>query len=132
MNKLKGLIVKITTQDDLSLVELKVDNNLFTSIIIASSEMDFLDVNKEVFILFKETEVSIAKNLLGGLSIRNRMHSSIKDILKGAILSKIRLDYKGKEIISIITTQSANILQLEVGDIVEALVKTNEITLMKV
>jgi len=41
------------------------------------------------------------------------------------------LDYKGKDIISVITTRSTNKLDLKVGDEVQGLVKANEVTIMK-
>jgi molybdate transport system regulatory protein len=131
MNKLEGIIIHITSQDDLSLIDLKVDNDLFTTILINSDDIDYLKTDNKVFILFKETEVSIAKNLSGILSIRNKMRSKVKEILKGKILTKVVLDYKDKSIISIITTRSVNELDLQIGDEVDALVKTNEVSIMK-
>jgi molybdopterin-binding protein len=81
--------------------------------------------------LFKETEVSIGKALSGNLSLRNRLKSKIKTIEKGTVLTKITLDYKGKDIISVITTRSTNKLDLKVGDEVQGLVKANEVIIMK-
>jgi molybdopterin-binding protein len=81
--------------------------------------------------LFKETEVSIGKNLSGEISLRNRIHATIKQIDKGAVLCKIILDYKEIEIGSVITTRSANKLQLNVGDRVVGLVKANEVSIME-
>jgi molybdopterin-binding protein len=46
------------------------------------------------------------------------------------VLTRALLDYHGHEIISIITTRSAERLRLAVGDEVEALIKTNEVTLV--
>lgn len=131
MNKLEGIIIHITSQDDLSLIDLKVDNDLFTTILINSDDIDYLKTDNKVFILFKETEVSIAKNLSGILSIRNKMRSKVKEIVKGKILTKVVLDYKDKSIISIITTRAVNELDLQIGDEVDALVKTNEVSIMK-
>ncbi len=131
MNKLEGIIIHITSQDDLSLIDLKVDNDLFTTILINSDDIDYLKTDNKVFILFKETEVSIAKNLSGILSIRNKMRAKVKEIEKGKILTKVVLDYKDKSIISIITTRAVNELDLQIGDEVDALVKTNEVSIMK-
>jgi len=82
-----------------------------------------------VTLLFKETEVSIGKNLSGLISLRNRFKGEIRRIEKSDILSKVFINYKGKEIVSIISTRSTQKLGLIDGDLVEWLVKTNEVSL---
>jgi molybdate transport system regulatory protein len=84
-----------------------------------------------VLILFKETEVSIARSLSGDISCRNRLRSVIRAIERSEILSKLTLDFDGLNIVSVITTRSVDALGLEVGDTVEGIVKSNEITIKK-
>ena len=132
MNKLKGKIMNIESSEHISIVDIEVEGDLFSSIIIETPETaDYLRIGNEVFMLFKETEVSIGKALSGNLSLRNRLKSKIKTIERGTVLTEIVLDYKGKDIISIITTRSANNLDLNVGDEVQGLFKANEVTIMK-
>ena len=131
MNKLKGKIMNIESSEHISIVDIEVEGDLFSSIIIETPETaDYLRIGNEVFMLFKETEVSIGKALSGNLSLRNRLKSKIKTIEKGKVLTKITLDYKRKDIISIITTRSTNNLDLKVGDEVQWLVKANEVIIM--
>jgi molybdate transport system regulatory protein len=92
---------------------------------------DYLKVGTAVTLLFKETEVSLAKNLSGILSLRNRFAVTVRGIQRGDILSAVELDYSGKALTSVITTRSLERLQLAAGDNVEALVKANEIALME-
>lgn len=132
MNKLKGKIMNIESSEHISIVDIEVEGDLFSSVIIETPETaDYLRFGEEVFMLFKETEVSIGKALSGNLSLRNRLKSKIKTIEKGTVLTKITLDYKGKDIISVITTRSTNKLDLKVGDEVQGLVKANEVIIMK-
>jgi len=131
MNKLLGKIMNIESSEHISIVDIDVEGDLFSSIIIETPETaDYLKIGNEVFMLFKETEVSIGKALSGKLSLRNRLTSKIKTIEKGKVLTKIVLDYKGKDIVSVITTRSTNNLDLKVGDEVQGLVKANEVTIM--
>lgn len=132
MNKLKASIANKIIHDDLIILELDLNNDVITSIILNSLDTDYLDINQKVYICFKETEVSISKDLNCRLSIRNKLKSIIKKITKGKILTIITLDYKGFEINSIITTKSYHELDLKLDDTVEALIKTNDITLMKI
>ena len=132
MNKLLGKITNIESSEHISIVDIDVEGDLFSSVIIETPETaDYLKIGNEVFMLFKETEVSIGKALSGNLSLRNRLTSKIKTIEKGKVLTKIVLDYKGKDIVSVITTRSTNKLDLKVGDEVQGLVKANEVTIMK-
>ena len=132
MNKLKAKITNIETSDNISLVDLTANGELFSCVIIETTESaDYLKLNNEVEILFKETEVSIAKNFDGQISLRNRIPSTIKEIERGKVLSKLILDFKGIDIGSIITTRSVNKLELKVGDEVTGLIKANEVSIMK-
>lgn len=132
MNKLKATIVNIESSEHISLVDLQTNGDIFSCVIIETAETaDYLKTGNEVFILFKETEVSIGKNLSGEISLRNRIHATVKQINKGVVLSSLLLDYKGIEIGSVITTRSANNLQLKAGDAVVGLVKANEVSIME-
>jgi molybdopterin-binding protein len=130
VNKLKGRIVNIDSSEAMSLVEVDVGGDIFSSIVLETPQSaPYLKCGNPIDILFKETEVSIAKNLSGQISIRNRIKSVIKKIECGEILAKITLDYKGRNIVSIITTKSAKRLELEIGETIDWLVKTNEVSL---
>ena len=132
MNKLKGTIVNIQSSDHISLVQVDADGDLFSSIVLEGTKGPLNYKAKDsVTLLFKETEVGLAKDLSGMISLRNRFKAVIKKIEQGPILAKITLDYKGQTIESIISAQSAVQMKLKEKEDVEWLVKTNEVTLMK-
>ena len=133
MNTLTGKIVDIESTQMVSLISVDVDGDIFTSIILEgkSQPMNYKR-DDQVNLLFKETEVGIAKNFAGQISFRNRFGAKIKRIEKGLILSKLTLDYKGKRVESIISTKSAQNMQLQETDLVEWLVKSNEVSLMPI
>lgn len=132
MNKLRAKIINIESSEYISLVDLQANGDLFSCVIIETPETaEYLKINNEVYILFKETEVSIGKNLSGQISLRNRLQAKIKHIEKGPVLSELILDYKGIEIGSVITTRSVNKLDLNIGDPVAGLIKANEVSIME-
>jgi molybdate transport system regulatory protein len=132
MNQLSGIIKSIETDGHISLVSILAEGTEFFSLVIDTPQTAaYLQMGNKVFLIFKETEMSIAKHISGGLSIRNRFHSIIRAIEPGKILSKITLDFKGQILHAIITTRSLHSLHLQVGDQVEGLVKTNEISIME-
>ena len=132
MNKLTGKIILIQSSPHMSMVDVDVSGDVFSSIVLETPvTAPYLKKGIEVTLLFKETEVSIGKNLSGLISLRNRFKGTIKRLEKSDILTKVFLNYKNKEVISIISSRSAERLTLIVGDEVEWLVKTNEVSLFK-
>ena len=130
MNKLIGKIVLIESTQHMSMVDIDVQGDVFSSIVLETpASASYLKQGNSVQMLFKETEVSIGKNLTGLISLRNRFKGTIRRIEKSEILSKVFLNYQSQEIVSIISTRSVQKLGLIDGDAVEWLVKTNEVSL---
>lgn len=132
MNKLPGKITQIQQSGAILLVDIDVEGHGFSAFLIESaSQPEWLRDGNEVDVVFKETEVSLAKNLSGIISMRNRMKCTVRQIERGELLSKVSLKFNHFDLTSAITTRSVNALKLETGDEVEALVKANEVSLMK-
>lgn len=132
MNRLRGRIIGIQSNDHVSLVDVDVSGDIFTATLLETSEdAEYLRLGNVVDVLFKETEVSLAKGLTGLISLRNRVNTTVTLVRSGIILSEVVLDYRGQPISSIITTGSIKRLDIKPGDEVEALVKANEVTLME-
>ncbi len=131
MNKFSGKIIHIESSEHMSLVDIDVSGDVFCSVVIETPQTAaYLKVGTAISILFKETEVSIAKNLSGQISLRNRFYGIIHHMECSDILAKIILSYKDTQVVSIITSRSAEKLALKKGDRIEWLVKTNEISLL--
>jgi molybdate transport system regulatory protein len=132
MNKIKGTISNIEVDNGISFVSIEATNSTFSAILIeATSSKLPLKKGMDILLTFKETSMSLAKNLSGKLSIRNLFDCTITGLEKSRILTKVKLDFHGIHLVSIITTASAEKLSLSVGDEVTGLVKTPDITLMK-
>ena len=137
MNQWSGYNVSVEAQGCVALVDVIVElahDNLRLSAMLLGNPAQFVTwVNGQaVSMLFKETEVAIAKNLEGQISLRNRISGHIVAIEAGQILTRIVVAVQGLKkvnISSVITTRSAHNLKLIVGDTVEALVKSNEMTI---
>ena len=125
-----GKIVLIESSLHMSMVDIDVDGDVFSSIVLETpATAVYLKQGSIVTLAFKETEVSIGKNLSGLISLRNRFKATINRLEKSNILTKVFLSYKNKPIISIISSRSAQRLGLIDGDEIEWLVKTNEVSL---
>jgi len=132
MNQLIGTIALVESSPSMSIVDVDVAGDVFSAIVLETPvTADYLKKGAPITLLFKETEVSIAKNLTGEISLRNRFKAVIREVVSADILTKVSLDYKNTAIVSIISTRSAKRLSLKAGDRVEWLVKTNEVSLAK-
>ena len=132
MNSLSGSIIKIEHDQHLSLVDVLVGGDTFTALLLETPLMvPYLQVGNTASVLFRETEVALAKNLSGQLSLRNRIRGTVQSIRYGEILSIVVLDHQSGAITSILTTRAVQRLELRVGDEVEALIKANEVSLVE-
>jgi molybdate transport system regulatory protein len=132
MNQLHAVIKSIETEDNISLVIVEAAGLHFSTLVIDTpSTASYLEQGNEVIMVFKETAMSVAKNVTGGLSIRNRFPSVVTALKSGKVLTAILLDCKGNQLTAVITTRAANDLGIVIGDSLEGLVKTNNISLMQ-
>jgi molybdopterin-binding protein len=132
MNKLPGTITQIQKSGAIMLVDVDIDGHGFSALLIESAtHPQWLQTGNAIDIVFKETEVSLAKGLSGKISMRNRMMCQVQHIERGELLSTITLQFQKHTIVSAITTRAADSLQITAGEEIEALVKSNEISLMK-
>ncbi len=132
MNKLTGTIRQIQTSGAIMLVDIDVEGHGFSAMLIESAlHPEWLVVGNAVDVVFKETEVSLGKNITGKISLRNRMKGVVEKITRGELLSMVSVSFKGYSITSAITTRAVDSLEIVVGEEIEAMVKSNEISLMK-
>lgn len=132
MNILTGTITQIQQSGAILLVDIDVNGQNFSALLIESAiRPDWLQKSNEIDLVFKETEVSLAKKMSGLISLRNRMQCKVIQVERGELLSKITMQFQQQIISSAITTRAVDSLQIVVGDSVEAMVKSNEISLMK-
>lgn len=131
MNRLPGHIVAVDMHGSIALIDAAVGKQHLTAMLIeASQETAQWQAGMPVTLLFKETEVALARNLSGTISMRNRMPCTVTGVECGKLLTRVRLNFGGQAIESVITTRSATELGIAIGIEVEALVKANEMAVI--
>ncbi len=131
MNKLYGNIIKITSYEGISSVQIQTEQATLSTVLLDTPQTcNYLKIDKQITVAFKETEVAIALPNLGDISIANQLKCKITNIKNGKILTNITLTCKTDKIYSIITTSSSKRLNLKEGLEVIALIKSNEISLI--
>ena len=132
MNRIPAKIIEVFQGEGVSQVDLEVEGDRFTALTLETPESDpHLKMGERVEIFFKETEVAVARDLTGRISLRNRMEATVRSLEKGVVLTRVLLDYRGHLIQAVITTRSAGMLELESGVKATALIKATEISLRR-
>lgn len=129
MNSFQGTITSLTGSDTISLVKVLVKDTSVSALFIKNSNNDLFSEGDSVRVIFKETEVIMAKGDVSNISLQNKFTGTITAIENSKVLSKIEIDSHIGSIHSIITSNAVKQLNLTVGDAVHAMVKTNEILL---
>ena len=65
------------------------------------------------------------------ISGRNKLQATVKEVVKDGVMAKVVMDYKGDELMAVITVDSAEDLALKPGDKVTALIKATEMMVIK-
>ena len=155
MNVVYGEITEILSEGELSLVRILANGQSFHSILIDTpATSTYLRNGHPVRLLFKETEVMIAKQDSLQISVRNQIRCRVAKITPGKLLCELTLDWPAlptdqtgltpsepgapfqsgdptahAPLRSIITRTACEELDLKVNDPVIALIKTNEVSL---
>ena len=131
MNSLHGHIEEIDISDNLSIVTVRLDENIdVKSIIIKTPESSqYLRIGNQVRVLFKETEVVIGIHAHHNISLQNNIPGIVESIEISALLSKVKIRTQVGHVISIISSRAIDKLGLKEGMTVDAMVKLNEVML---
>ena len=134
MNKLQGQITKIETSGNLSIVHVSITEQIkLKAIVVERPETAlYLREGNEIAMLFKETEVVMGTDAIHVISLQNKISGVIKKVEKGALLSKVVLESGAGDIISLISTNAVNQLDLKVGMNAMAMIKLNEVMISTV
>ena len=134
MNRLKGEIYDVQISEGISLVDIRIDDDEFSSLIINSESTDeYISVGNEVNMLFKETEISVKSfHERHNKKRQNKIVTEVEAVNKGDILSELKFRYKGNLITAIILTRLFEELELKIGEKAILILRTQEILLSKV
>ncbi len=133
MNLLEGYIKDIHSSEGISLVVIDTnEGNLSTLVFDTPENNDYLKVGNKIRLLFKETEVAVAKGEVSNVSHQNILDGVVEDISLGEVVAYLKIKLKTTSIGSVITRKSFDRLDIKKGDRIKAIIKSTEISLEKV
>jgi molybdate transport system regulatory protein len=129
MNRLPGRIVGVERDDGIMLIDVEAAGVVLTALLLGAGQVRPLAAGDAVELAFQEAEVSLARHRSGTISLRNVLPCVVTALEPGRLLTRVALDFAGYPLATIITTRSAQRLELAPGVEVEALIKANEMSL---
>ena len=130
MSQLIASIIKINTLDGLNIVQFD-----FLGIPLKMMSLDLskdIQVGNKVLLGVKSTNISIAKNLQGEISLSNQIIAKIQNVQNGELLCSITLKKDDILIESIITVDSSKRMDLKENDEVTLLIKASDLSILEV
>ena len=130
MSKLIATIKKINSIDNLNIVEFEF---LGTTLKMMSLDLSSnIQIGKKVRLSVKPSNISIAKNFTGEISLSNQLVAIIQNIENGELLSSVSLKISDFLLESIITVDSSKRMNLQIGDEVKILIKASNLSIEEV
>ena len=130
MNLTPALITKIQSVDNITVVSFEAAHHTLRMMSLELN--DSLRVGSEVILGVKATNIALAKEISGLLSISNQLKVIIEQINMGSLLCSVKFRFEEQIWESIITRDSAMRMNLKTGDEVVALVKSSELSIVEI
>lgn len=120
----------IKTKDNLNIVEF--DFNGLTLKMMSLDLNDDVKIGKKVELSVKPSNISIAKNLIGEISLSNQIVATIQSLENGQLLTSVILKINDSLLESIITVDSSKRMNLQIGEVVTILIKASNLSIGEV
>ena len=130
MSQLIATIKKINSIDNLNIVEFD-----FHGLTLKMMSLDLnanVQVGKKVKLSIKPTNISLAKNLIGEISLSNQIVATIQSLKNGQLLTSVILKVHDTILESIITVNSSKRMNLQIGEVVTILIKASNLSIGEV
>ncbi|MEE1764518.1 MULTISPECIES: TOBE domain-containing protein [unclassified Streptomyces] len=130
-NQLSGTVTAVTAGEAMATVRVRLDGGQeVTAAITLDAVADLgLASGSPVRTLVKATEVALATGPVDGLSIRNRLPGTVREVATGSAMASVRVSVEGGELTAAITKDAVTDLGLTEGSAVTALFKSTEVSL---
>lgn len=130
MSQLIATIKNIKNIDSLNIVEFGFYNHTLKMVSLNLNKQ--ITINKKVKLSIKPTNILIAKNFQGEISISNQLKAKIVKVENGELLSSILLQIEDTILESIITVDSSKNMNLIENEEVIILIKASDLFIQEV
>ena len=129
-NRLAATVQAVTTGPTMTTVVARLAGGQRVTAAITSDAADDLDLQRgqAVEVLIKSTEVSVALDDVGRMSIRNLFPGIVAAVDHGEVMTTVKIEIAGDDLLTAaITRESAEELGLQPGVAVTAMIKSTDV-----
>ncbi|MEV0205049.1 TOBE domain-containing protein [Streptomyces sp. NPDC050788] len=130
-NQIPGTVTSVTAGEAMATVRVRLDGGqeLTAAITVDAVQELGLAQGSAVRALVKSTEVALASARVEGLSIRNQLPGTVREVAAGGAMAAVGVTVDGGELTAAITKDAVADLGLSAGSPVVALIKSTEVSL---
>lgn len=130
-NELNGTIIEIKSGGVMSEVIVNITDSLSISATITNDSKEALNlqVGGTISVIIKSSLVILSKEKLR-VTARNNILTKVKDVIKGAVNSEVKLSFGEKELCAIVTNDAVSELDIQVGEDIYAIFKASSVILV--
>jgi molybdate transport system regulatory protein len=131
-NRYDAIVESVVAGSAMTVVRMRLGTGIDITAAITSDAATDLDLGpgSTVQILIKSTEVSLALDAVGRVSIRNLIPATVRSVDHGTAMTVVKMDLaEGSTLTSAITAESAEDLGLTPGMTVTAMVKSTDVSI---
>ena len=130
MNRIDAVVTAIDSFENITIVSFEAAGQPMRMMAL---ELDkSLVVSSKVTLGAKASNIALAREFSGMLSISNQLKVTIESINNGTLLSSIKFSFAGSLTESIITRESVSRMNLQVGTDIIALIKSSELSILEI
>lgn len=130
-NQLPGTVTSVTEGDAVAVVRTNLTGGQDITSVVTLDAVKELGIAEgtRVQVLVKSTEVALATDRVGGISIRNQIIGRVEGVTTGGAMAIVRIETDGGRLTAAVTKEAAEDLGLFAGSTVVALIKSTEVSL---
>ncbi|MGW5651953.1 TOBE domain-containing protein [Streptomyces humi] len=131
-NQLPGTVLAVTPGEVMATVKVRLDGGRDLTAAITREAVEDLGIaeGSAVHALVKSTEVALATGPVVGVSIRNQLPGTVREVASGGAMATVRVGVDGgQDVTAAITREAVADLGLTAGVPVVALIKSTEVSL---
>ncbi|PLY14967.1 MAG: transporter [Sulfurimonas sp.] len=130
MNTIEAKVKEIQSVENLNIVKFDFHK---TTLIMMSLELNKdVKIESKIKLSTKSTHIGIAKSFNGDISYSNQLKAKIINIDSGKLLSSVTVKVYDSLLESIMTKESCQKMNLQVGETITVFIEANELSILEI
>lgn len=130
MNRIEARVTEIRRTENITIVSFDAQGTPMRMMALGLNLP--MAAGTEVVLGIKATNIALAKELRGDLSISNRLETVVAAVENGALLASVTLLFGTTPMECITTVEASRAMTLKTGDRVTALIKASELSVLEI